>query len=104
MNQAGTERRIHQVLVTQNTEYHIRRGVCVAVRDRRSGRWLRGHLALNSQVGGGLRFGPGGMIPNAGKPSIGEAVFFHASGRDLVTSALVAIDRPPKHVVEAYHR
>src|SRR6187549_387121 len=42
----GTERRRHRVYMTRNTEYHFRDGVCVAVRDRRTGDWLPGHLAL----------------------------------------------------------
>ena len=33
----GTERRRHRVYMTRNTEYHFRDGVCVAVRDRRTG-------------------------------------------------------------------
>ena len=38
------ERRIHKVYVTRNTEYHVRRNVCIAVLDRKSGRRFRtGH-------------------------------------------------------------
>ena len=40
------ERRRHRVYVTRNTEYHFRDGFCVAVRDRRSGDFLQGHLAV----------------------------------------------------------
>lgn len=99
----GKERRIHKVFVTRNTEYHVRRDLCVAVKDRRSGHWLRGHLARGSRVSGGLRFSArGGILPNVGTPNIGESLFFHATGRDLVTSPLVAVERPPREVVASY--
>jgi hypothetical protein len=100
-----TERRVHKVFVTRNTEYHIRRDVCVAVRDRRSGEWLRGHLALRQRVHGGLKFTrAGGILPNLGTPGIGESIFFHADGRDLVTSPILNVDRPAKKLVQAYPR
>ena len=103
MTHKGIERRIHQVYVTRNTEYHVRRDHCVAVRDRQSGRWLRGHLAAGSKVSGGLTFRPGGGISaSGGKPSIGESLFFVAGSRDLVTSPVVSVERPPKDVVTQY--
>jgi hypothetical protein len=98
-----SERRIHQVFVTRNTEYHVKRDVCVAVRDRRSGEWLRAHLAHGHLVDGALRFQPtGGVTPNGGKPRIGDSLFFHAEGRDLVTSAIVSVERPPRDVIAQY--
>ncbi|MFW5920994.1 MAG: hypothetical protein ACOCUS_04085 [Polyangiales bacterium] len=103
MGYAGKDRRIHKMFITRNTEYHVRRNLCVGVRDRRSGRWLRGHLALKSRVSGGLRFNmEGGIVPNAGLPSIGDSLFFHAAGRDLVTSPIVSVERPPRDVVQTY--
>ncbi len=99
----GGERRIHKVFVTRNTEYHIRRDLCVAVRDRRSGEWLRAHMALRNKVHGGIRFSrTGGIVPNAGNPKVGESLFFHAAGRDLVTSPILSIDRPERDVVQGY--
>lgn len=103
MSAPAKERRIHKVFVTKNTEYHVRRDTCVAVRDRKSGRFLRGHLAINSTVGGGLRFHrDGGVKATDSLPSVGESLFFVAQGRDLVTSAVVAIDRPARNVVATY--
>jgi len=97
------ERRIHRVFVTRNTEYHVRRDVCVGVRDRRSGNWLRAHLALRSKVYGGLRFaGHGGFRPNPGIPEIGESAFFQAAGRDLITSTILSVERPEQELVETY--
>ena len=99
----GAERRIHKVYVTRNTEYHFRDDVCVAVRDRRSGDWLAGHLALRRQVHGGVRFFlNGAALPNPGTPRIGESLFFASGERDLVTSPVESIERPEKHVVAAY--
>jgi hypothetical protein len=100
---AGPERRRHRVYVTRNTEYHFRDGFCVAVRDRRTGDFLHGHLALRHRIHGGLKFHPDGAItPNAGEPQAGEALYFAAGGRDLVTSPLERVERPSKALVDAY--
>jgi hypothetical protein len=105
MSYAGKDRRIHKMFVTRNTEYHVRRDQCIGVRDRRSGRWLHGHLAIKGRVEGGLRFSSeGGITPNGGLPSIGDSLFFHAAGRDLITSPVVAIERPARDVVAGYPR
>ena len=103
MRYLGTERRIHKVFVTRNTEYHVRRNRCVAVRDRRSGTWVDGHLAAGGKVSGGLRFHEsGGVSPNDGLPSIGESIFFCSEGRDLVTSPIVSVERPARDIVARY--
>lgn len=97
------ERRRHRVYVTRNTEYHFRDGFCVAVRDRKTGDFLLGHLALRRRIQGSLRFHKNGaIVPNAGEPEAGEALFFAQGERDLVTSPLQAIERPTKELVEAY--
>lgn len=99
----GSERRIHKVFVTRNTEYHLRSGVCVAVKDRRSGEWLRAHLALRQKVHGGIRFTrSGGISANDGMPEVGESLFFAAEGRDLVTSPVLSVERPERAVVKRY--
>jgi len=101
----GVERRRHKVLVTLNTEYHFRDGLCVAVRDRREGCWIPDHVALNRPVSGSLKFFPSGAIrPCIGQPRLGEALFFATGGRDVVTSPLLEIGRPEKHVVDGYPR
>ncbi|MCC7539510.1 MAG: hypothetical protein IT379_25010 [Deltaproteobacteria bacterium] len=103
MRYVGKERRIHKVFVTRNTEYHVRGETCVAVKDRRSGQWLRAHLALAQKLAGGLRFQlGGGIVPNTGIPEIGESLYFAAGGKDLVTSAILTVDRPPKDIVAQY--
>ena len=97
------ERRRHRVYVTRNTEYHFRDGFCVAVRDRRTGDFLQGHLAIKRRLHGGLKFfGNGAIVPNPGDVQPGEALYFAADGRDLVTSLVERVDRPAKALVEAY--
>jgi len=99
----GKDRRVHKVFVTRNTEYHVRRDLCVAVKDRRSGEWLRSHLALRNKVHGGIRFSRhGGIMPNPGNPRVGESLFFHAAGRDLVTSPILSVERPRRGTVRRY--
>jgi hypothetical protein len=99
----GPERRRHRVYITRNTEYHLRDGVCIAVRDRRTGDFLNGHLALRRRVHGGLRFFlNGAIIPNPGEPRPGEAIYFADDGRDLVTSPLERVERPAKELVARY--
>lgn len=103
MGYQGSDRRIHKVFVTRNTEYHVRKDVCVAVRDRRSGEWLRSHMALATRVTGSLRFSDGGGIqPNLGNPRIGDSLFFQAGGRDLVTSTIISVDRPEREIIQRY--
>ncbi len=104
----GPERRHHSVLVTLNSEYHCRDGVCVAVRDRRTQRFVTQHAALGKHISGGLRFNPDGGIESATngvdlKP--GQQVCFAANDNDertIITSPVSSIERPPKNIVETY--
>lgn len=108
MNYEGSERRRHRLVVTRNTEYHLRDEVCVAVRDRSSKRWCEGHLAVNLKCEGGVKFHPNGaMIPSLTAPSAGDAIYFSyktSSGdeRQLVTSKIESVSRTPKRDVLAY--
>ena len=89
--------------MTRNTEYHFRDGFCIAVRDRRTGDFLRGHLALHGRIEAGIKFfSNGGMAPNVGEPRCGESLYFASHGRDLVTSPLEGVERPPCETVRAY--
>lgn len=97
------DRRRHRVYITRNTEYHFRDGLCVAVRDRRTGTFMQTHLALRRRVHGGLRFSlNGAIVANPGEPRPGEALYFEWAERDLVTSPLERIERPAREVVETY--
>jgi hypothetical protein len=100
---SGPERRIHQVFVTRNTEYHLRSLTCVGVRDRHSGQWLSDHFALHRTIAGTLRVSEGGAISaNPGLPQIGESIYFEALGRDLVTSLVISVERPRPEIVAQY--
>jgi hypothetical protein len=98
----GPERRIHEVYVTKNTEYHTRRGICVGVRDRDTGEWLLSHMAMDKPLCGAIKFLQGGLRPNLGKPLPGESLYFHGGDLDLVTSTLVTVERPQKDIVARY--
>ncbi|MGD8858531.1 MAG: hypothetical protein PVI30_00865 [Myxococcales bacterium] len=103
MPYTGPERRIHKVYVTRNTEYHVRKGTCVAVRDRESGSWVDAHFALRLPVAGSIKFYETGAIAAApGLPQIGESMYFEARGRDLVTSSIVSVERPRPETVAEY--
>lgn len=97
------ERRRNQMFVTRNTEYHLRDGVCIAVRDRRTDCWLDGHLALGRSLSGGVRVlsnGSAVSVPSA--PQVGEALYFSSGGRELITSVLCSVERPAKELVDCY--
>ncbi|MBP9111222.1 MAG: hypothetical protein KBF88_00370 [Polyangiaceae bacterium] len=101
----GAERRRNKVYVTRNTEYHLRDGFCVAVRDRKSGTFVDGHLALRRRIQGSIKFhSNGGFYPNPGSPEKGESLYFSHDGRDLVTSPIESIERPAKNIVQSYGR
>lgn len=101
----GRERRRHQLYVTRNTEYHLCDGICIAVRDRQSGSWVSVHGALRQPMRGSLRREAGGALaPSRAAPRVGDALCFVAPGRELVTSALCAIERPEKAIVASYPR
>jgi len=106
MNYQGAERRRHNVYVTRNTEYHLRDGICVAVRDRRTGRFVPAHIAISLPLLGAVKLSTNGTaVPRLEKPVVGDALCFCASieaSRQIVTSRVEAIDRPPKHVVATY--
>jgi hypothetical protein len=108
MGYQGNERRRHRVYITRNTEYHLRDGVCVAVRDRRSRAFRPAHIALNLKLEGGVKiYSNWAMVPNVAEPTAGDAIFFTHVGPDgdskqIVTSRVETIDRPPKRDVLLY--
>jgi hypothetical protein len=108
MSYTGVERRIHKVYVTRNTEYHVREGICVAVRDRHGGGFHAAHIALHLRMEGAVRvYSNGGLIPHANGPEPGDAIYFNyvrpdGEERQIVTSRLIAVERPPKSVVVSY--
>jgi hypothetical protein len=99
----GPERRVHRTYVTRNTEYHLRGEICVAVRDRRTGRWLPSHLAVHRRLAGGVCIHANGVaVPSCVDPRVGDALYFDGDDRELVTSLLASIERPSREVVRSY--
>lgn len=100
---AGPERRRRFAYVTRNTEYHLADGVCVAVRDRTSGKWLLEHPTLRKRLSGFLRLRRGAS-PEASlaPPRVGTSLFFGAEGAEVVTSNLLAVERPEKTTIVSY--
>jgi len=97
----GPERRIHKVCVTQNTEYHLRRDVCVAVKSRIAHEGLvAGQLAVNMQLQGCMD--KESMIPIPGPPKLGLRMYFARGDEGVFTSPVVDILRPSKSVVAQY--
>jgi hypothetical protein len=100
---AGPDRRKNQVFVTKNTEYHLQDDRCVAVRDRRSGKWLPSHLAIGRRLSGGVHFHSNGTaVPVVDRPNVGQALFFADDGRELITSAVCGLERPTRESVATY--
>jgi hypothetical protein len=102
-NFSGAERRRNKMFVTRNTEYFLVDGLCVAVRDRRTEQWLEGHLALGRELSGGVRILKNGeAIPVEAAPQVGEALYFSKGGRELITSVLCSVERPPRELAALY--
>ena len=92
MSYSGIERRIHKTYITLNSEYHVRAGVCVAVRDRDSGAWISGHEAI-------------GMHLESTRPpenSIGGPILFGSDYVKVRTSRVLDLFRPNRQMVELY--
>ena len=99
MGYRGRERRRRIVYTTRNTDYHVLDGVCVAVRDRRSGRWVERHVALAQRLEGAARLFPNGAAaPTLEPPRVGDPMFFDAERQvvptQVVTSRVETIGRP----------
>lgn len=92
MRYHGPDRREHTCFVTDNCEYHTRRGVCVAVRDRRSTIWMAHHRA----VGLCMEDHPPGTA------YIGRPLVFRSDTDQVQTSPVVDINRPNRTMVEVY--
>lgn len=80
-------RRRHRVFFTKHTEYHLRDGECVGVRDRSSGEWLPKHAALRLHAL---------VLPDVPDSAewIGQRIQFWGRATDVVTSPVVAVGRP----------
>ena len=105
---SGPERRRHRVYVTQHHEYHCKDGICVAVRDVTTGAFLQGHAAIGRLASGAVRLRDDGAIEsivppeNAGPGERMHFAFDSDDRRDVLTSSLRSVERPPRDVVAIY--
>ncbi|MBN1655163.1 MAG: hypothetical protein JXA30_15450 [Deltaproteobacteria bacterium] len=103
MQYIGPERRIHRIFITRNSEYHMKRAICVAIRDRKSGQWCNNHSALRQEIAGSILFDDDGSIQiSPGFPRVGESMYFDIGGVDLITSSIVSVERPIGDVLAQY--
>ncbi|MFO0761988.1 MAG: hypothetical protein U0359_36445 [Byssovorax sp.] len=100
MEHQGADRRRRRVYITRNTEYHVKDGICVAIRDRGSqvvrSEKLRRELRL---TGSAKIFANGALLHDGKLPRVGRALCFRYvddGGREryLVTSPVEQIGRP----------
>ncbi|MDB4992591.1 MAG: hypothetical protein JWM74_23 [Myxococcaceae bacterium] len=103
----GPDRRRHRVFITKNSEYHCRDGICVAVRDVHTGAFQPEHAAVGKKMSSSILFSKEGGIAAISKPGethVGEQLCFSSGQLDheIITSAVKAIERPPKEIVSRY--
>jgi hypothetical protein len=99
MEYRGPERRKYRVFVTDNTEYHLRADICVAVRNTKTGEWLEHHFTIGSRLEGGLSVRGGGFDLHVGAPEVGDRLAFD---NDVLTSPVRTMRRPGLDTVKIY--
>jgi hypothetical protein len=100
MSFQGPERRRHKLYVTKNTEYHVRDGIVVAVRERGQEDWDVKHSAVGLAICG--RIESGTYAPIEGDPTPGDRLYLAAGDDDVVTSTVIAVERPAREAVASY--
>jgi hypothetical protein len=101
MMYGGQERRMFKVLITRNTEYHMRGDECIAVRDTRTGQWQGQHVALGRQLVGSIGADATGSyrVMVGSEPPVGSRLCFSS---DLLTSPLLVVRRPTEKTLTNY--
>lgn len=82
----------YRVFLTRNSEYHVRGHVCIGVRDRRSGQWLKDHPALARPFSDSVVDAQSGRISSPRLPSLGDPLEFDVNGTPLRTSPVLDIE------------
>jgi hypothetical protein len=86
----------YQVFLTRNSEYHLQSHVCIGVRDRRTGAWIKQHPALQRPLSSTVR--TAGSLAVLQRPQLGESLEFDLDGAPLRTSPVLNIEQPkPAH-------
>lgn len=81
----------YRVFLTRNSEYHVRGHVCIGVRDRRSGDWLKDHPALSRPLAHTV-VDSSGRLSSPHLPSLGDPLEFDVAGTPLRTSPVLDIE------------
>lgn len=98
MEHQGAERR--SVYITRHTEYHVKDGICVVVRERGSQAIKRDRLRRELRLAGSAKVFPNGALLQDGRlPRVGRALCFRyvddgGCERHLVTSPVERIEQP----------
>ena len=88
----GPERRIHNVFLTRNREYHVRKGKCVAVRDRKTGAWISNHEAIGMEL----------EVNLPAKLFLGGPLLFLSKFSMVRTTRVEEFFRPERDTVDLY--
>ena len=88
----GPERRIHTVFSTRNREYHVRSGICVAVRDLKTRVWISNHEAIGMQL----------KADEPGIEFMSHPLTFFSDFTRIRTSRVMDIVRPGRQTVNLY--
>jgi hypothetical protein len=103
IRKGGKERRRHKMLVTSNTEYHLKDDLCVGVRKRDSGIWVKNARALKARLKGSVSSFDEIVVGKGGPPKVGvPLLFINEDGENIVTTSVTEIKRPPKEAIENY--
>lgn len=81
----------YRVFLTKNSEYHVRSGVCVSVRDRRTGNWLAKHEAIGLALSS-VFSDASGHIQAVSLPMVGEPLSFQLPDRMFQTSPVLSVE------------
>ncbi len=88
----GPERRVHIIYRTNNREYHVRAGRCVAVRNLGTMVWISNHEAIGMELAN----------EHSPEETIGRPLEFVSSYAKIRTSRVSEIERPERQTVDAY--
>lgn len=104
MSYSGPERRIHRIVVTENSEYHLRRRLCLLVRDRTTGEWVTSHRAIRTELLGAVATSSPDLDFNGSSvPRPGERMMFDGAAGPVFTTPVVDVLRAPRELVETVY-
>lgn len=92
MSYEGPDRRVHHVFLTRNREYHVRKGICVAVRDRKTGAWISKHEAIGMEL----------EVNLPAKLFVGGPLLFLSKFSMVRTTRVTDFFRPERQIVDMY--